>query len=165
MKDRSPDQTAVSISLPKDLLARIDARAKSLGMPRSRYLALLAKTDVEQGGGLVLRPEPHPEALAPVDIVAEVAEFLELAVPALADFEERQKAAQDSGATLSEPVESPVENRFWNEFLREREEILKLKWIASKHAGHDIGIREAIRRWLQHRPLWKAALSSVAPQP
>jgi len=43
-------QTAVTISLPKGLLRQIDARADRLNIPRSQYLALLARRDILIGG-------------------------------------------------------------------------------------------------------------------
>nr|MBA3544497.1 hypothetical protein [Chthoniobacterales bacterium] len=36
----------------------------------------------------------------------------------------------------------------YKEFLAEREEVLKHKWIESEKAGHDLG-EAAIRRWVQ----------------
>ncbi|MCP5523718.1 MAG: ribbon-helix-helix protein, CopG family [Verrucomicrobiales bacterium] len=153
MKPRSPEQTAISISLPRELLARIDARARSLGMPRSRYLAHVAESDIEKGGALTVVPKAGGEE--GVDI-AEIAEFLELAVPALAGYEAH---VIDPATRGSEP-ESPeiqTENEIWKHFLEERDEILKLKWIESRKAGGDIGIKKAIHLWLKHRQDWLKA--------
>ncbi|HNU53170.1 MAG TPA: hypothetical protein PKJ98_19945 [Verrucomicrobiota bacterium] len=61
-----------------------------------------------------------------------------------------------------EPPEALAENQFWRDFLDERDEILKLKWIDSKKEGRDIGFQEAIRRWLKHRPGWRKAHSAAA---
>ena len=42
------------------------------------------------------------------------------------------------------------------EFLSEREEILKHKWIESEKAGHDIGWEAALRDWvMKYRVAWK----------
>lgn len=59
---RRPDQTAISVSIHVGLLAQIDARAASLGLNRSQYLAQLARNDVASGGDLVLRDTPPPTA-------------------------------------------------------------------------------------------------------
>lgn len=52
-----------------------------------------------------------------------------------------------------------MNNQFWSALIAWRDEILTLKWIESQKAGRDIGFKEAIQRWLQHRPEWKAAQS------
>jgi len=51
---RSPGQTAISISMAKEELTAIDARAASLNLPRSKYLALLAQRDIAAGGALTI---------------------------------------------------------------------------------------------------------------
>jgi hypothetical protein len=51
---RSPDQTGISVSMSKQELLDIDNRSKALGLPRSKYLVLLAKRDIACGGGLIL---------------------------------------------------------------------------------------------------------------
>ena len=146
----------VSISLPKELLARIDARAASLSMPRSRYLGLLALIDLDRGGPLRIQPvPPHGSQTAEADLAQEIERFLEMAVPALADYERLGKDSPE--AASPEPSEAQAEIRFWNDFLDERDEILKLKWIESGKTGHDIGFKRAIQLWLKHRPGWKAA--------
>ena len=45
----------------------------------------------------------------------------------------------------------------YREFLAEREEILKHKWLESEKAGKDIGFERALLDWIRnHRDLWKA---------
>ena len=42
------------------------------------------------------------------------------------------------------------------EFLAEREEILRHKWIESEKAGHDIGFERALFDWtIKHRSAWR----------
>jgi len=42
------------------------------------------------------------------------------------------------------------------EFLAEREEILRHKWIESEKAGHDIGFERALIDWTRnHRARWR----------
>jgi hypothetical protein len=44
----------------------------------------------------------------------------------------------------------------YREFLAEREEILKHKWIESEKAGTDIGFEKALLDWiLKHRSNWR----------
>lgn len=58
---------------------------------------------------------------------------------------------------------SPVENSdlvknsvLYKEFLAEREEILRHKWIESEKAGHDIGFEKALLDWIvRHRSTWR----------
>ena len=45
----------------------------------------------------------------------------------------------------------------YKEFLAEREEILRHKWIESEKAGHDIGFERALLDWIvKHRSSWRA---------
>ena len=44
----------------------------------------------------------------------------------------------------------------YREFLAEREEILRHKWIESEKAGHDIGFEQALTDWIvKHRSKWR----------
>ena len=44
----------------------------------------------------------------------------------------------------------------YKEFLAEREEILKHKWIESEKAGADIGFEKALLDWIvRHRSNWR----------
>jgi hypothetical protein len=44
----------------------------------------------------------------------------------------------------------------YKEFLAEREEILKHKWIESEKAGKDIGFEKALLDWIvKHRSQWR----------
>ena len=44
----------------------------------------------------------------------------------------------------------------YKEFLAEREEILKHKWIESEKAGYDIGFEKALLDWIvKHRAHWR----------
>ena len=64
-----------------------------------------------------------------------------------------------------QPVPEPqyLDNDFMNnstlykEFLAERDEILKHKWIESEKAGTDIGFERALLDWIRkYRTKWKA---------
>jgi hypothetical protein len=44
----------------------------------------------------------------------------------------------------------------YKEFMAEREEILKHKWIESEKAGSDIGFEKALLDWIvRHRSNWR----------
>jgi hypothetical protein len=44
----------------------------------------------------------------------------------------------------------------YQEFLAEREEILRHKWIESEKLGHDIGFEKALLDWIvKHRASWR----------
>ena len=44
----------------------------------------------------------------------------------------------------------------YQQFLKEREEILKHKWIESEKAGQDIGFERALLSWVcNHREKWR----------
>lgn len=44
----------------------------------------------------------------------------------------------------------------YREFLAEREEILRHKWIESEKAGYDIGFERALLDWIiHHRSAWR----------
>jgi hypothetical protein len=64
----------------------------------------------------------------------------------------------------SRPMPSVQEDRtefaknsvLYKEFLAEREEILKHKWIESEKAGSDIGFEKALLDWIvKHRSNWR----------
>ena len=45
----------------------------------------------------------------------------------------------------------------YKEFLAEREEILRHKWIESEKAGHDIGFEKALLDWIvRFRSSWRS---------
>lgn len=46
----------------------------------------------------------------------------------------------------------------YREFLAEREEILRHKWIESEKAGYDIGFERALLDWIiRHRSAWRSS--------
>ena len=68
-----------------------------------------------------------------------------------------EKAA-DMPTAEADPQQSQfVKNSvLYKEFLAEREEILKHKWIESEKAGRDIGFEKALLDWIvKHRSHWR----------
>ncbi len=54
----------------------------------------------------------------------------------------------------------------YKEFLAEREEILKHKWIESEQLGYDIGFERALLDWIRyHRANWQAKMRSKLQAP
>jgi hypothetical protein len=50
------------------------------------------------------------------------------------------------------------QSTLYQEFLAEREEILRHKWIESERLGYDIGFERALLDWIRkHREGWRAA--------
>lgn len=48
------------------------------------------------------------------------------------------------------------ESLLYKEFLAEREEILRHKWIESEKAGHDVGFEKALLDWIiKYRSSWR----------
>lgn len=48
------------------------------------------------------------------------------------------------------------ESLLYKEFLAEREEILRHKWLESEKVGHDIGFERALLDWIvKHRSSWR----------
>jgi hypothetical protein len=62
----------------------------------------------------------------------------------------RMNSPHDEGVSL-------VRNStLYREFLAEREEILRHKWIESEKVGHDIGFEKALLDWvMRHRGGWR----------
>ena len=67
-------------------------------------------------------------------------------------------------ATMPSPTETSGSRDFvkqsslYQEFLAEREKILKHKWIESERLGYDIGFERALLDWIRkHRDSWRAA--------
>ncbi|MDA0346543.1 MAG: DUF4032 domain-containing protein [Verrucomicrobia bacterium] len=65
----------------------------------------------------------------------------------------------------SESQNDPMQNStiiarssLYQEFLAEREEILKHKWLESEKAGFDVGFERALLDWIRkHRDKWRAS--------
>jgi hypothetical protein len=68
------------------------------------------------------------------------------------------KENREMPAAAQEAQSQFVKNStLYKEFLAEREEILKHKWIESEKAGNDIGFEKALLDWIvKHRSSWRA---------
>ena len=62
---------------------------------------------------------------------------------------ERRDTSSDSNAMV-------MKSSLYREFLAEREEILRHKWLESEKAGHDIGFELALLDWtMKHSSNWR----------
>lgn len=66
------------------------------------------------------------------------------------------KNSADMTAAEGAPAQFVKNSVLYKEFLAEREEILKHKWIESEKAGTDIGFEKALLDWIvKYRSSWR----------
>ena len=66
------------------------------------------------------------------------------------------KVEPDMSPSEADQVQFVKESALYKEFLAERAEILKHKWIESEKAGKDIGFERALLDWIvKHRSNWR----------
>ncbi|WOO43093.1 hypothetical protein [Rubellicoccus peritrichatus] len=57
-------------------------------------------------------------------------------------------------------------SNLYQEFLAEREEILRHKWIESEKAGYDVGFERALLDWIRkHRDEWRQSRRNDTQKP
>jgi len=79
-----------------------------------------------------------------------------LFVPAM-DQKDKTKM-NSSPSTAQDSPNFAQRSSLYQEFLAEREEILKHKWIESEKLGRDIGFERALLDWIRkHRESWRKA--------
>ncbi len=75
-------------------------------------------------------------------------------------------ASHLSSESDSSSREFVKQSSLYQEFLAEREEILKHKWLESERLGYDIGFERALLDWIRkHRESWRAARRAGNSQP
>jgi hypothetical protein len=58
--------------------------------------------------------------------------------------------------TLSTTQDFYINSSIYKEFLEEREEVLRHKWLESEKRGYDIGYSAALVDWvIKHRSKWR----------
>jgi hypothetical protein len=74
----------------------------------------------------------------------------------------KEKNEMPSSTTETIPEQGFAQrSTLYQEFLAEREEILRHKWIESEKQGKDIGFERALLDWIRkHRENWRSARSS-----
>ena len=66
------------------------------------------------------------------------------------------KDSPEMNASADEASQFVRNSVLYKEFLAEREEILKHKWIESEKAGADVGFEKALLDWIvKHRSNWR----------
>ena len=66
------------------------------------------------------------------------------------------KVQSDMSPSEADQAQFVKESALYKEFLAERAEILKHKWIESEKAGKDIGFERALLDWIvKHRSNWR----------
>jgi hypothetical protein len=66
------------------------------------------------------------------------------------------KEEVDMPSSEADQAQFVRESALYKEFLAERAEILKHKWIESEKAGKDIGFERALLDWVvKHRSSWR----------
>lgn len=76
-------------------------------------------------------------------------------------IEENENMPQPSTSALNNRVFAQ-RSSLYQEFLAEREEILRHKWIESEKQGKDIGFERALLDWIRkHRESWRSARKNL----
>ncbi|MGD9897252.1 MAG: DUF4032 domain-containing protein [Candidatus Methylacidiphilaceae bacterium] len=66
------------------------------------------------------------------------------------------ESVSDEDSSLRDGCSLFRNSALYREYLEEREEILKHKWLESEKQGHDIGFEKALLDWmLHHRAAWR----------
>ena len=64
--------------------------------------------------------------------------------------------SENSASAAAKDADLVTNSILYKEFLAEREEILRHKWIESEKAGHDIGFEKALLDWIvRFRSSWR----------
>lgn len=70
----------------------------------------------------------------------------------------KQQVMPHPKATANLGSSFATRSSLYQEFLAEREEILRHKWIESEKAGQDIGFERALLDWIRkHRENWRTS--------
>lgn len=77
------------------------------------------------------------------------------------------KNSPDMTVLQGEQLQFVKNSVLYKEFLAEREEILKHKWIESEKAGSDIGFEKALLDWIvKYRSSWRnKRVKGAKPEP
>ncbi len=76
----------------------------------------------------------------------------------MSEDKKKMNSATPSAASGQDFVQR---SSLYQEFLAEREEILKHKWLESEKLGKDIGFEKALLDWIRkHRENWRKARKS-----
>jgi len=80
------------------------------------------------------------------------------------DSKSESKSALKTDSKTNGSGSGAKESVLYKEFLAEREEILRHKWIESEKAGHDIGFEKALLDWVvRFRASWRQQRKDGVP--
>jgi hypothetical protein len=101
-----------------------------------------------------LPPEPRVEKTLIVN-PAIILQYLNRTAPLPGNTP--RKSPDPAMSSLKEEHQELVrESLLYKEFLAEREEILRHKWLESEKVGHDIGFERALLDWIvKYRSNWR----------
>jgi hypothetical protein len=72
-------------------------------------------------------------------------------------------AVSDTRDMTGDSREIVMNSALYREFLAERDEILRHKWLESEKAGYDIGFERALLDWIvKHRSNWRKSRKQSA---
>lgn len=72
--------------------------------------------------------------------------------------ERRMRMLAERQSAQKKQIDFLLSSRLYQEFLAERDEILRHKWLESEKAGQDIGFEAALLDWIRrHRCKWKSS--------
>jgi hypothetical protein len=78
---------------------------------------------------------------------------------------ENKKMTTTSSQPRSSGQDFVQRSSLYQEFLAEREEILKHKWLESEKLGKDIGFERALLDWIRkHRENWRKSRKKEVPK-
>lgn len=68
----------------------------------------------------------------------------------------KEETTPDMNTTYASDQDFVKRSSLYQEFLAEREEILRHKWLESEKMGKDIGFEKALLDWIRkHRESWR----------
>lgn len=136
----------ITVVIPAKTLQTVDERIKTLdsNVSRSQYFVLLAERDLRDRGPLLIfdklaQPE-KPMELSPLDYTVML-----FAIAEMMDYEMDLEGRAD----IPKPPPNIRKLPVWQRLMKERNEILRYKWLESQKRGYDIGIEAAVRDFLQ----------------
>ena len=72
-----------------------------------------------------------------------------------------KKVMSPTTTAANSSIDFAERSSLYQEFLAEREEILRHKWIESEKKGKDIGFERALLDWIRkHRENWRSTRSA-----
>ena len=69
----------------------------------------------------------------------------------------KKKKMPPATSSVESKTDFALRSSLYQEFLAERDEILRHKWLESEKAGKDIGFERALLDWIRkHRERWRS---------